>query len=105
MGTSCMCWHPKGSWCSIGVPGIGRVNFVSLWFGFEPEGQVLVAEFGGCRVHEVSLDTESFRTWSAEESNGLRYPWPWVVLISAFWSWTVATTASLKWTQWFQAAP
>jgi len=61
---------------SIGGPG-HRPGQFSYPYGLalNPEGQVLVAEFGGCRVHEVSLDTESFRTWSAEESNGLRYPW------------------------------
>ena len=61
---------------SIGGPGhnLGQFSY-PYGLSLTPEGQVLVAEFGGCRIHEVSLDTESFRTWSAEELNGLRYPW------------------------------
>lgn len=61
---------------SIGGPGHEPGQF-SYPYGLAltSKGHVLVAEFGGCRIHEVSLDTDSFRTWSAEESNGLRYPW------------------------------
>ena len=61
---------------TVGGPGheFGQFSY-PYGLALTPRGQVLVAEFGGCRVHEISLDTETFRTWSAEEANGLRYPW------------------------------
>ena len=61
---------------SIGGPGhqIGQFSY-PYGLALTAEGHVLVAEFGGCRIQQLSLDTDSFRTWSADESNGLRYPW------------------------------
>ena len=53
------------------VGGPGHSFHASLWLALTENR----FEFGGCRIHEVSLETESFRTWSAEEANGLRYPW------------------------------
>ena len=61
---------------TIGGPGYELGQF-SYPYGLarSRDGRILVAEFGGCRVQELSLDATSFKVWSGDDSNALRYPW------------------------------